>query len=76
MNTENLKSQMRKGVLEYCTLLLLSRKRAYTSDIISESTQGPPRKYYVITPVGEAFLSELEDTWNGLNKTVNHLKEL
>ena len=36
MNTENLKSQMRKGVLEYCTLLLLSRKRAYTSDIISE----------------------------------------
>ena len=41
-----------------------------------ESTQGPPRKYYVITPVGEAFLSELEDTWNGLNKTVNHLKEL
>ena len=108
MNTENLKSQMRKGVLEYCTLLLLSRKRAYTSDIISElkkahlivvegtlyplltrlkndgllayeweeSTQGPPRKYYVITPVGAAFLSELEDTWNGLNKTVNHLKEL
>ena len=75
MNTENLKSQMRKGVLEYCTLLLLSRKRAYTSDIISE-LKGPPRKYYVITPVGEAYLSELEDTWNGLNKTVNHLKEL
>lgn len=35
MNTENIKSQMRKGVLEYCILLLLHRRRAYSSDIIS-----------------------------------------
>lgn len=108
MNSENLKSQMRKGVLEYCILLLLKRKRAYASDIISElkkahlivvegtlyplltrlkndglltyeweeSPQGPPRKYYVITPDGEAFLSELEETWNSLSQTVSHLKEL
>lgn len=34
MNTENIKSQMRKGVLEYCILLLLHRQRAYSSDII------------------------------------------
>ncbi len=34
MNSENLKSQMRKGVLEYCILLLLSRRRAYATDII------------------------------------------
>ena len=34
MNTENIKSQMRKGILEYCTLLILSKKRAYVSDII------------------------------------------
>ena len=33
MNTENIKSQMRKGILEYCTLLILSKKRAYVSDI-------------------------------------------
>ena len=25
---------MRKGILEYCTLLILSKKRAYVSDII------------------------------------------
>lgn len=31
----NIRSQMRKGILEYCVLLLLSRKRAYPSDIIS-----------------------------------------
>ena len=36
MNSENLKSQMRKGVLEYCILLLLKCKRAYASDIIDE----------------------------------------
>ena len=31
----NIRSQMRKGILEYCVLLLLSRKRAYPSDIIT-----------------------------------------
>ena len=31
----NIRSQMRKGILEYCVLLLLSRKRAYPSDIIA-----------------------------------------
>ena len=108
MNSENLKSQMRKGVLEYCTLLLLSRRRAYASDIITtlkeaqlivvegtlyplltrlkndgllnyeweESTQGPPRKYYIITETGLQFLAELEEAWNSLNNSVNHLKEL
>lgn len=36
MNEENIKSQMRKGVLEYCILLILSRKDSYASDIIKE----------------------------------------
>lgn len=36
MNTENVKSQMRKGVLEYCILLLLGKEPAYTSDIIAK----------------------------------------
>ncbi len=34
-NIDNIKSQMRKGMLEYCILLLLSRNRAYASDIIA-----------------------------------------
>ena len=34
MNIENAKSQMRKGMLEYCILLLLERQPAYSSDII------------------------------------------
>lgn len=34
MNIENLKSQMRKGMLEYCVLLLLKRGDAYASEMI------------------------------------------
>lgn len=34
MSTDNVKSQMRKGILEYCILLILGREPAYASDII------------------------------------------
>ena len=34
MNVDNVKSQMRKGMLEYCILLLLHREPSYASDII------------------------------------------
>jgi PadR family transcriptional regulator PadR len=36
MNAENIKSQMRKGYLEYCILLIVKEKPSYASDIISE----------------------------------------
>lgn len=106
MNLENAKSQMRKGILEFCILNLLKSKDLYASDIISnlkefelivvegtlyplltrlknagllsyrweESTQGPPRKYYTITPDGENFLIELNKTWDELNLTINNLR--
>ena len=99
---------MRKGMLEYCILLLLRHAPAYASDIIrqlqeaellvvegtlyplltrlkkdgllsyewQESTQGPPRKYYALTPDGEKFLSELDQAWHELATTVNYLKTL
>ena len=31
---ENIKSQMRKGILEYCILTIISRHEAYASDIL------------------------------------------
>ena len=34
MNLENTKAQMRKGVLEFCILSLLSSREAYTSELI------------------------------------------
>lgn len=36
MNVDNVKSQMRKGMLEYCILLLLHREASYASDIIAD----------------------------------------
>jgi PadR family transcriptional regulator PadR len=35
-----------------------------------ESTSGPPRKYYSITPKGQQFYIELERTWQELQQAV------
>jgi len=35
-----------------------------------ESPSGPPRKYYKLTEVGQAFLGELDQTWQDLSKAV------
>ncbi|MCT4604005.1 MAG: PadR family transcriptional regulator [Marinifilum sp.] len=107
MKIENTKAQMRKGVLEYCILSILSKSDAYASDIIKElkeakmivvegtlyplltrlknagllsyrweeSTQGPPRKYYTSTEVGNKFLKELDGSWQELVDAVNTIKK-
>ena len=106
MNTDNTKSQMRKGMLEYCIMLLLRRQPCYSNDIIQrlhelkmivmegtlypllsrlkrdgllsyewrESTQGPPRKYYVLTEEGQEALAQLDANWDEIENTVLSLK--
>ncbi len=103
MNVENTISQMRKGILEYCILAIISKGEIYASDILAElkeahlivvegtlypllsrlknaglltytwkeSLQGPPRKYFLLTTEGAAFLKELDQTWKELNYSVN-----
>ena len=98
MIVENTQTQMRKGILEYCILSIISRGEIYASDIISEltkarllvvegtlyplltrlknngllsynwqeSTSGPPRKYYVLSPAGLEVLNRLDTTWEEL----------
>ena len=36
MNIDNTKAQMKKGILEYCILSIISRGEVYASDIIDE----------------------------------------
>jgi len=36
MDSTNNKAQMRKGVLEYCTLLILKQKDSYSTDILEK----------------------------------------
>ena len=105
MNPENVKQQMRKGILEFCILSILSRSDAYPSEIIErlkeaklivvegtlyplltrlkndgllsyrweESNSGPPRKYYKLTPVGDTFLKNLQETWKELVQAVESI---
>ena len=106
-NVDNVRSQMRKGVLEYCILCILNKKEAYASSMIDElkaanmivvegtlypllirqknqwllsyrweeSTQGPPRKYYVITDKGREQLAGMDAAWNELVETIETLKK-
>jgi PadR family transcriptional regulator PadR len=36
MDIENSKAQMKKGILEYCILAVISKGEAYASDILEE----------------------------------------
>ncbi|MBT7984347.1 MAG: PadR family transcriptional regulator, partial [Flavobacteriaceae bacterium] len=36
MSTENFKIQIRKGLLEFCVLQIISKKEVYASEIIEE----------------------------------------
>ncbi len=108
MKIENTKAQMRKGVLEYCILSVLSKNDAYASDIIKilkeselivvegtlyplltrqknagllsyrweESKKGPPRKYYKLTPLGQDFLKNLDQSWIELTASVHKIIKL
>jgi PadR family transcriptional regulator, regulatory protein PadR len=103
MIVENTQTQMRKGILEYCILSIISRGEIYASDIINElkkakllvvegtlyplltrlknngllsynwqeSTSGPPRKYYILSPAGLEVLQKLDKTWEELAYAVS-----
>ena len=105
---ENVRAQMRKGLLEYCILSILDKREAYASVIIDElksvgmivvegtlypllirlknqgllayrweeSTQGPPRKYYVITDKGREQLTQMDTAWSELVDTIETLKRV
>ncbi len=40
MDIENIKAQMRKGILEYCILSVMSEVEIYASDILEKLKQG------------------------------------
>ncbi|HZE84970.1 MAG TPA: PadR family transcriptional regulator [Puia sp.] len=63
------------NILEGTLYPLLTRLK--NADMLTyrwvESNSGPPRKYFCLTPKGEAFYGELEATWNELANAVNTL---
>ncbi len=97
---------MRKGILEYCILSILSRGDSYAPQIIAElkaadmmvvegtlypiltrqknqglltyrweeSPQGPPRKYYSLTPEGREALRQLDAEWDALVGQIDNIR--
>ena len=49
MNVDNAKSQMRKGMLEYCVMLLLRKEPSYASDIITRLKEADCRGRYALS---------------------------
>lgn len=104
---DNIRAQMRKGILELCVLRFLHRGEAYPSDIIRalsesalivvegtiytllnrlrregkldylwrESRQGPPRKYFFLTPLGQETLDAMNEAWRDIQRTVNYFSD-
>lgn len=105
---ENIRAQMRKGLLDYCILSILCKHEAYASSLIEElkaagmivvegtlypllirqknqglldyrweeSTQGPPRKYYVLSDKGRELLAQMDAAWQEIIDSVNTLKRV
>ena len=105
MKVENTQVQMRKGIIEFCILEIISRGEVYASDMLGEltaakmivvegtlyplltrlknaglldytwveSSAGPPRTYYKLTPAGQQFLEELRQTWKEVEASIEHI---
>ncbi|GAA0181874.1 PadR family transcriptional regulator [Clostridium sediminicola] len=52
-------------------LLRRLKKDGYVTTYLMESTEGPPRKYYKLTPEGIKTKDELEDEWFQFTKKVD-----
>jgi PadR family transcriptional regulator PadR len=95
-------SPIRKGLLEFLVLKIISGTTVYVADILKrlsgtefatqegtlypllsklrreglvdyewqESGAGPPRKYYRLTAAGQSHLTQLDEYWARINKTI------
>lgn len=107
---DDVTSQLRRGVVEYCVLGLLDRAPMYGWQISSaltdraliasigtlypllarlrnqnyiesfvqhethkEPSSGPPRKYYRLTPEGDAHLAQFREQWGPFTERVAEL---
>lgn len=76
--TSNISDRLKSAellVVEGTLYPLLTRMKnaGWLSYRWEESKSGPPRKYYQITPTGEAFLAQLEREWTAFTQAVDSL---
>jgi PadR family transcriptional regulator, regulatory protein PadR len=70
-------TQARMMVVEGTLYPLLTRLKnsGYLDYKWVESSSGPPRKYYMLTDTGAAFLGELTQTWQDMTRSVQQIME-
>ncbi len=56
-------------------LLIRLKKLGLLNDRWEESTQGPPRKYYMITDLGREQLAGLDAAWDELAKGIDSIRK-
>ncbi len=56
-------------------LLKRMTNEKYFETYLRESTEGPPRKYYRITPLGLQAMKQLKEDWLLFSKQINHFIE-
>lgn len=54
-------------------LLLKLEKDKLISSYLKESTDGPPRKYYTLTPKGNEYISEFSAVWSHISTAINNI---
>jgi PadR family transcriptional regulator, regulatory protein PadR len=54
-------------------LLRRLTQEGYFSTYLKESSEGPPRKYYKLTPSGKRYMDELVREWNEFSEGVNQI---
>ncbi len=107
MDTQNWQIQMRKGILDFVILNLLSHGRSHGYEIVQSlknhkgltiregnvypilqrlgidgfvesqsepSRDGPPRKYFSVTPAGRQALEQMNRHWDELIDTVRQIR--
>ena len=57
-------------------LLRRLTKEEYVTAYLTQSSEGPPRKYYAITPYGRNYMKELMMEWEIFSKAVNEFIEM
>lgn len=51
------------------------RSQGLVETTVEESPEGPPRKYYRLTPAGEELLGEMNSAWERMQKGIENLRE-
>jgi len=72
---QNISSKIEVAEGTLYPLLRRLTKDDYLTTYLAESSEGPPRKYYSLTPTGQKYMEALIDEWRQFAGAVNQFIE-